>query len=204
MPGTILILIIYSNYSGSFLILLWDLLYLYYLTLPGEDAEIPVIRVTCLSTHGCSEAEQWYESGSFCPWKETLKEIFECKLSMQEGIPGSTVGSKEENQKEGKPIQWIRVVVSIGNWGFGGGCSPGGPPPLHMQPMPGLNAPFWAKKAPERCVHSAVAGATGMRGTKTLATRNGRIPELFIFPPGYSRDPQSPGSNVSWSEVGLM
>ena len=53
------------------------------------------------------------------------------------------------------------------------------------------------KESPERCVQPAVVGATEMRGTETLATRNGQIPELFIFPSGYSRDPQSPGSNAS-------
>lgn len=185
MPAVcqVLFLIIYSNYSGTFLILLWDLLYLYYLTLPGEDAEIPAIKVTCLSTHSCSEAEQWYESGSFCPWKETLKEIFECKLSMQEGILGSTVGNKEENQKEGKQIQWIRVVVSIGNWGFGGDCSLGGPPPLHMHLglCLGWMHPFGQRK-PQRCVCTQQwCMPQGCVGLKPLPPGMGRFPSCSSF-----------------------
>lgn len=150
-------LIIFSNYYGTFPILLWDLLYLYYP--PGEDAEVLMIIVMCPSTCGCSVAEQWCESGSFCRWKETLKEIFECKQSIQEVVLGSMVRNREENQKEGKPIERIRVVASIGNWGFGGGCSPGGPPPLHM--LPGLFVgwiyPCGQRKPREVCAPSSGA-----------------------------------------------
>ena len=53
--------------------------------------------------------------GAFARWKETLKEIFECKQSIQEVVLGSMVRNREENQKEGKPIERIRVVASIGN-----------------------------------------------------------------------------------------
>lgn len=153
----VLFLIINSNYSGTFPILLWDLLYLYYLTLPGEDAEVPMIIVTCPSICGCSVAEQWCESGSFCRWKETLKEIFECKQSIQEVVSESMVRNREENQKEGKPKQWIRVVTSIGYWGFGGGCSLGGPPPLHMHPglCMGWMYPCGQRKPREVCATSS-------------------------------------------------
>ena len=133
------------------------------------------------------------------PWKKYLS------ANIQEVVSESMVRNREENQKEGKPIQWIRVVISIGYRGFGGGCSLGGPPPLHMHPglCMGWMYPCGQRKPREVCA-TAVVCATEMRGTETLATRNGQIPELFIFPSGYSRDPQSPGSNASWSEVGLM
>ena len=38
----------------------------------------------------------------------------------------------------------------------------------------------------------AVVGATEMCGTETLATRNGQIPELFIFPSGFLNIKQKP------------